>query len=330
MPTDEQWCFRPHHLCSSPSKTIDSLPLAQELKLRAEGVHFLLRIGAHLMLKVSVLATAATYFHRFYMRHSIKQFDRIYLAAACLFLACKVEESTRKLKDVAAYCWRKTNEPAIKENEALDFWQERILSNEEILLEALCFDLIVDHPHQHLAEAVGGGSRKQQTTFTWTGPLSDIPKATCELAWSITNDSLRTPLVLFHQPRIIACGCYLLAFLLNAALEGTSPHIAENITADESNPSKGSSFGADVTSHMNKTGGLLDTERDGVVADRPLFPTVENENLTPRTPTIDDILQGLTDAGRWKEAFRVSNDEVDAISGNQSLVASKGKNLTLL
>ena len=42
-------------------------------------------------------ATACVYFHRFYMFHSFKQHDRYVVAAACLFLAFKVEEEKKYL-----------------------------------------------------------------------------------------------------------------------------------------------------------------------------------------------------------------------------------------
>lgn len=71
--------------------------------------------------------TAATWFHRFYMRYSMEDFHRqvrvfVYLrtlrfgfystilqdvAASCIFLATKTEECGRKLRDVAKVCHAK-------------------------------------------------------------------------------------------------------------------------------------------------------------------------------------------------------------------------------
>lgn len=45
-------------------------------------------------------ATGVVFFHRFFMLQSFKQFSRWVVAAACLLLAGKVEETPKKCKDV--------------------------------------------------------------------------------------------------------------------------------------------------------------------------------------------------------------------------------------
>ena len=45
-------------------------------------------------------ATGVVFFHRFFMIQSFKQFDRYVVAAACLLLAGKVEETPKKCKDI--------------------------------------------------------------------------------------------------------------------------------------------------------------------------------------------------------------------------------------
>jgi len=71
------------------------------------------------------MCTAATWFHRFYMRYSMSDFHRqVYrssplkipsspswkdVAATCIFLATKTEECGRKLKDVARICQAKVH-----------------------------------------------------------------------------------------------------------------------------------------------------------------------------------------------------------------------------
>jgi len=68
-------------------------------------------------------------------------------------------------------------------------WSQKILANEEILLEALCFDLIVQHPHEYLAVALGGGTR-DSSHLGINGVLKPFAsQRTIELTWSITNDS---------------------------------------------------------------------------------------------------------------------------------------------
>jgi len=140
------------------------------------------------------------------MRRSFSNYRAIEIAAACIFLATKVEECTRKLKHIVALCIIKTRPSSegrrdtpdnIDEN-SQEFirWQDLILTYEDIVLEVLCFDLVVDHPHGYLCDAL------DQLT---------IPTDVCEHAWSIASDSLRTPLCVIYPPNIIACASFLVA-----------------------------------------------------------------------------------------------------------------------
>ena len=46
------------------------------------------------------IATAIVFYHRFYSRQSYDCYDRFRVATTCLFLAGKVEETPKKIKDV--------------------------------------------------------------------------------------------------------------------------------------------------------------------------------------------------------------------------------------
>ena len=54
-----------------------------------------------------VINTAIVYMHRFYMKHSFRKFHRNLMAPACLFLATKIEEEPRRMKDLieVAHCF---------------------------------------------------------------------------------------------------------------------------------------------------------------------------------------------------------------------------------
>lgn len=101
------------------------------------------------------------------------------IAATCIFLATKVEECGRKLKDVATTVIFKTNAnlkpdtdiQALENSKVVHNvyyfghylshrqfiakehkkWTENILVYEETLLDSLCFDLVVESPHACLA-----------------------------------------------------------------------------------------------------------------------------------------------------------------------------------
>lgn len=87
----------------------------------------------------------------------------------CAFLASKIEESPRKLRDCLhhALALRFKNNTEIMDRFAegtRDYRQlyERILGLEKVVLVASCFDLTIDHPYRHLARLFKEGSGKEE------------------------------------------------------------------------------------------------------------------------------------------------------------------------
>ncbi|KAH9934789.1 cyclin-like protein [Fomitopsis serialis] len=198
--SSSQWLLPVTALRYTPSQTTSDIPLEKELYDRARGVEFLFRMGVALQLPLSALYTAAVWFHRFYMRFSLEDYHRQEVAAACLFLATKTEECGRKLRDVAKVLCAKTLNLSAAEvpddHKDLEQYQNAILVTEEILLEGLCFDFVVESPHAELVD------------------LFEVRQDTTELeecAWSVANDTARTPLCVLFPARIIAAACYILA-----------------------------------------------------------------------------------------------------------------------
>ncbi|KAJ7109349.1 cyclin-like protein [Mycena epipterygia] len=193
MHTDNQWLFPLSALHATPS----NWPIEKELYDRARGIEFLFRLGSSLVLPTSAILTAATWFHRFYMRYSMEDHHRQDVAASCIFLATKTEECGRKLRDVARICQVKiTGRDVLPESKEVEQCQASILLTEEVLLEALCFDYVVESPHSKLVDLFDAHE-------------DDIKVQEC--AWSFAHDSFRTTLCLLYPPQIIATACYILA-----------------------------------------------------------------------------------------------------------------------
>ncbi|THH05247.1 hypothetical protein EW145_g4945 [Phellinidium pouzarii] len=199
--SSSQWVFPTSALLATPSASTSSIPLDKELYDRARGVEFLFRLGASLQLPTTALFTAATWFHRFYMRFSMEDYHRQDVAAACIFLATKTEECGRKLRDVAKVCQSKISGASAENvtDQEVQACQDAILITEEVLLEALCFDFVVDSPHEILVDLL---ERYIQ---------DESEKSLCDAAWSIAHDSYRTVLCLLFDVRIIAAACFILA-----------------------------------------------------------------------------------------------------------------------
>ncbi|KAI8334358.1 cyclin-like protein [Chlamydoabsidia padenii] len=188
----DQWLYSKDELLDTPS-IADGITFEQEQMDRTKGCHYLLAVAARLNLPQLVIATATTFFHRFYMRQSMKRFHIYDMAATCLYVATKVEESTRRIKDFVVACAQKAskNDKLRLNEDSKDFikWKDTMLCNEVVLMETLCFDLTVEHPHTHLLEM------EDQL---------NIPGSMLRKAWMMLYQCCGSPLCILYQPNIIA------------------------------------------------------------------------------------------------------------------------------
>ncbi|KIJ69436.1 hypothetical protein HYDPIDRAFT_79510 [Hydnomerulius pinastri MD-312] len=212
-----QWIFPIDALQHTPSVATSSYTVGKELYDRARGVEFLFRLGSSLGLPSSAMFTAATWFHRFFMRFSMEDYHRQDVAAACIFLATKTEECGRKLRDVARVCQSKitgVDVTHIAGESEVEQQQTAILLAEEVLLEALCFDFVTSSPHVMLVDLFDAQQESARVQ---------------DYAWSLAHDSYRTPLCILFAPRIIAAACFILA---QRAADGPhSPSLDARISA---------------------------------------------------------------------------------------------------
>ena len=179
---------------------------AEEKELRAKGVNFIVQVGILLKLPQLTLSTAAIFFQRFLMRASLKsardgipKLHHFQSAATALFLATKVEESCRKMKEIVLACCRvaQKNPNLVIDEQSKDFWRWRdcILYNEDVLLEALCFDLTVESPHRQLFDMLKGYGMEHN-------------KRLRNAAWAFVTDSVNTQLCLLFNSRTIAVAAF--------------------------------------------------------------------------------------------------------------------------
>lgn len=151
----------------TPSRD-DGVPLCVENRYRRDGARFIINASNTLGLRYETPATGVVFFHRFFMIQSFKQFNRCAItywrfilllliitsfsrwvvAAACLLLAGKVEETPKKCKDVL-----KVAQSILTEQQMANFGsnpKEELLTHERILLQTIKFDLQVQHPYSYL------------------------------------------------------------------------------------------------------------------------------------------------------------------------------------
>ena len=194
MVAETQWLFTEAELLRTPS-ILDGLTPEKERENRSKGVNFILQVGIMLKLPQITLATASVFLHRFYMRHSMQVYHYYSMAATCLFLAYKVEECVRKMRELVVACVRVAQKDPHKNVDEQDKeywrWRDNILQYEDLLLEAICFDLSLEPPYKTLFDLLMQFEQGDN-------------KRLRNAAWAFVNDSCLTTLCLLFPSRTIA------------------------------------------------------------------------------------------------------------------------------
>ncbi|GAD94702.1 cyclin, putative [Paecilomyces variotii No. 5] len=216
LASQSQWLFTDEELTRTPS-LLDGMTMEAEHTSRSKGVNFITQVGIMLKLPQLTLATASVYLHRFFVRYSMVDLPHrpgmhpYPIAATSLFLATKVEENCRKMREIVVACCRvaQKNPNLVVDEQSKEFWKWRdtILHNEDLLLEALCFDLQLEQPYRILYDFI---------CFFGVNENKNLRNA----AWAFVNDSTFTVLCLQFTPRVIAASAlYAAALHCNVAFE---------------------------------------------------------------------------------------------------------------
>ena len=123
------------------------------------------------------------------------------VAIACLFLAGKVEETPKKLKNIidSSDAVRKSKQ-STKEMEKLI---EDVIEKEKLLLKLLNFDFKIEHPYKSVMHYIYNLKKDDK--------YKDKVKELAQYAWNFVNDSFQTLLCLQYPPRKIAAACIYLS-----------------------------------------------------------------------------------------------------------------------
>ncbi|CAG7887072.1 unnamed protein product [Brassica rapa] len=198
-----RWYFARKEIEENSPSRLDKIDLKKETYLRKSYCTFLQDLGMKLKVPQITIATSIIFCHRFFIRQSHARNDRRMIATVCMFLAGKVEETPRPLKDVIVVSYEiiHKKDPVtaqkIKQKEVYEQQKELILIGEKIVLSTLGFDFNVNHPYKPLVEAIKKFKVAQN--------------ALAQVAWNFVNDGLRTSLCLQFKPHHIAAGAIFLA-----------------------------------------------------------------------------------------------------------------------
>merc|ERR1712012_1386674 len=162
----KRWYFPEENLKNTPSVRTGQITLEKELSYRQQAANFIQDMGQRLGVTQLCINTAIVYMQRFYMFHSFTCFHR--------------------------------GQPQLDvRSDAYMEQAQELVTNENILLQTLGFDVAIDHPHTHVVKCC------------------QLVKAAKELAqtsyFMATNSLHLTTMCLRYTPTIVACVCIHLA-----------------------------------------------------------------------------------------------------------------------
>jgi protein BUR2 len=108
--SEQQWVFTEEELLSAPS-ILDGMPAEEERSLRRKGVNFILQVGMMLKLPQTTLSTAAVFFNRYLMRHSLKPRPGYkplhhYASVSCIIYTNIANHVTASRRDRLVPCYK--------------------------------------------------------------------------------------------------------------------------------------------------------------------------------------------------------------------------------
>ncbi|CAM9991067.1 unnamed protein product [Scytosiphon promiscuus] len=172
----------------------------EDSALRLDWAKILFRAGYRLRFPQETTGTAVLLFHRFLIQERVGKHrrSRDVILTTCLFLAGKVTEAPRRLRDVINVLHMLTR--AQEEPPLLDkaYWtmKERIVEFEQVLLRTINFQVDPPDPYRLL--------------LNYARSLR-LGRAATRTAWGLANDVLFCPRALSAPPPAVACAAIRMA-----------------------------------------------------------------------------------------------------------------------
>lgn len=163
--------------------------------------------GYRLKLSSVTIATASVIYHKFFRENSLSDFDTYLIAATSLYLAGKVEEEHRKIRDIVNVCYRtlhKSKSP-LDIGETFYGLRDAVANCELYILRVLRFKVAFDHPHKYLLHYL-------KALHDWFQPYVWERVPLTKTCWSILRDSYHGKTSLKFKPQHIAVSIIYLGF----------------------------------------------------------------------------------------------------------------------
>ncbi|CAN1762177.1 CYCL1-1 [Linum perenne] len=292
--TDEQ-------LQNSPSRK-DGIDEDTETSLRRYGCDLIQESGILLKLPQAVMATGQVLFHRFFCKKSFAKFNVKKVAAGCVWLASKLEESPRRARHVIIVFHRMECRRENLPIEFLDMSSKKFAElkvelsrTERHILKEMGFVCHVEHPHKFISNYL---------------VTLETPPELRQEAWNLANDS-----------EVVACGVvYAAARRFQVPLPENPPwwkaFDADKSSIDEICRVLAHLYSLPKAQYMSvcKDGDFsftnrpLDLPSQSVSKDAPQTSSPANNDASKTTPTMVNVESGGSKGTLIKAASGKLND----------------------
>ncbi|KHN98435.1 C-type cyclin [Metarhizium album ARSEF 1941] len=129
---------------------------AREDNYRLQGVQLIESVRESLQLPVRTFDTACTYYHKFRLNFRALEYSYSDAALASLFVACKVEDTIKKSKDIlaASHNLKNPEKTLAPDDKMFDSPGKTIIGLERLILETIGFDFRTRYPQKLLVKVV--------------------------------------------------------------------------------------------------------------------------------------------------------------------------------
>ncbi|KAI9475529.1 MAG: cyclin-like protein [Benjaminiella poitrasii] len=300
-------------ILSSLKKT-GSFSAAKELNSRQSYCKFIQDVGKKLGFPQKTISTSQALFHRFYLYYSLRDYAPQDISATCLFVASKIEETHKKLKDIMVVV-HSVRYPDSKELDPEHISEERrrkIIGYEKLLLEVLCFDFQLRHPYEYVIKFI-----------KWIQAFQTLVdgRRLARKAYDLAVDSYRTPLCLEYPAHTIAAGCIMLASRLLSQQDKTFVGLSATEPWDQHFLSRMEDM-EDVCQQMLDLYIVIHAHRDHLVSDYTKIKIELNKQAQERGP--DPVLDDATkeELGKLSNVeFNAMASPLDTVNTNQHTVS---------
>lgn len=238
-PEEDPWLFTAEELDETPSR-LAGVPRAVEDSVHSRSTRYITECSRELRIPQLTTLVAATFLRRFYMLESLTDHSTPAVAAACLFLACKVQETHKRLRDFIYWTVKIRTRDSDDYADGVDLYEDSamydaektaMLAKEADVLRVLNFDLTIDQPYKHLL-AIGkyfiptnplmspgrndshSTNHSRATPYT-SGEIRQRNKEVMQHAWNFVNDSSGSYVHVRFDAREIATAALFIAARLH-------------------------------------------------------------------------------------------------------------------